>query len=113
VSVTNVGDQAGDEVVQLYASDPVASVTRPVRQLLGFARVSLQRGESRTVTFDVDTDGLSFIGPDLTRIVEPGIVELQVGSSSTDIRLRAEIELTGQVRAIHGKRQMITPAGVR
>jgi beta-glucosidase len=108
VTVTNAGGRAGEEIVQLYVSDPVASVTRPVRQLLGFARVPLSAGESRTVSFDVHTDRLSFIGADLERIVEPGPLELQVGSSSTDIRLRATLEVTGPVRTISKKRQLVT-----
>jgi beta-xylosidase len=113
VTITNAGGRAGDEVVQLYFSDPVASVTRPVTQLLGFARVSLPPGESKTVSFDIHTDRLSFIGPDLTRIVEPGTVEFQVGSSSVDIRLRTELELTGQVRTIQQRREMITKARIQ
>jgi beta-glucosidase len=108
VTVTNAGGQAGEEVVQLYASDPVASVTRPVRQLLGFARVLLTAGESRTVSFDIHTDRLSFTDASLHRIVEPGALELQVGSSSTDIRARAELELTGPARTVGKKRQMET-----
>jgi hypothetical protein len=113
VTITNAGGRAGEEIAQLYVSDPVASVTRPVRQLLGFARVPLPAGESRTVSFDIHTDRLSFIGADLERIVEPGPLELQVGSSSTDIRLRAKLELTGPVRTTGKKRQLVTPARIQ
>ena len=112
VTISNTGDQAGDEIVQLYFSAPVASVTRPVKQLLGFARLSLGCGESRTVSFDIHTDRFAFIGTDLKRTVEPGTIELQVGSSSTDIRSRAELELTGPARAVQHKRQMTTEARI-
>jgi beta-glucosidase len=80
VTVTNTGDRAGAEVVQLYGRDPVASVTRPVAQLLGYARVELGPGESRTVRFDVPAARFAFSGRDLRRIVEPG--EVQVWAAS-------------------------------
>ena len=69
VSVTNTGRRDGVEVVQLYASDPVASVTRPTTQLIGFARVPLSVGETATIGFEVHTDRLSFTSRDLGRIV--------------------------------------------
>ncbi|MBO0807028.1 MAG: glycoside hydrolase family 3 C-terminal domain-containing protein, partial [Actinobacteria bacterium] len=97
-TVSNTGSRAGTEIVQLYFRDPVCSVTRPVRQLLGFARLPLEPGEARTVSFDVHSDRFAFVGPDLVRVVEPGTIELQVGSSSTDIRLSTTIELTGHAR---------------
>jgi len=108
VTVTNTGDRAGAEVVQLYFSDPVASVTRPVRQLLGFARVNLEPGQAATVCFDIHTDRFAFVGVALDRVIEPGTIELHAGSSSTDIRSAATLELQGPARTVHGSRRLVT-----
>ncbi|MBN0041819.1 glycoside hydrolase family 3 C-terminal domain-containing protein [Cellulosimicrobium cellulans] len=80
VTVTNTGDVAGTDVVQLYARDVVGSVPRPVAQLLGYARVDLGAGESRRVTFRVPTTRLAFSDRRLVRVVEPGDVEVWVGA---------------------------------
>ncbi len=85
VRVTNTGPRSGAEVVQLYLHDPVAQVTRPESRLIGYGRVSLDPGESRTVSFDVHADLSSFTGRSGRRIVEPGELELRLGRSSTDI----------------------------
>jgi beta-glucosidase len=82
VRVTNSGTRAGTDVVQLYAHDVVASITRPVSQLLGFQRVSLAPGESARVSFSVPTTRLAFSDRDFVRVVEPGRVELWVGTPS-------------------------------
>ncbi|WP_156762179.1 glycoside hydrolase family 3 N-terminal domain-containing protein [Microbacterium karelineae] len=80
VTVTNTSDVAGADVVQLYARDVVASVTRPVAQLLGYARVDLAPGQSLRVTFDVPSQRLAFSDRRMVRVVEPGDVEVWVGS---------------------------------
>ena len=80
--VTNTGDRPGDEVVQLYVRDPAASVTRPVLELKSFVRVSLAPGESRTVTFATPAGQLGFHGRDLDYVVEPGRIDVLVGTSS-------------------------------
>ncbi|WP_062517021.1 glycoside hydrolase family 3 N-terminal domain-containing protein [Demequina gelatinilytica] len=80
VTVANTGDLAGDEVVQVYAHQRRGSVTRPVAQLIGFARVPLPPGGSRRVTFEIPAARLAFSGRDLVRAVEPGEVELWVGT---------------------------------
>jgi beta-glucosidase len=98
--VTNTGDRAGADVVQLYAGDPVASVTRPVVQLLGYARVHLEPGQSAVVELDVPTHRLAFSDRRMVRIVEPGAVQLFVGPSCADPVLTAEVELTGPVHEI-------------
>ncbi len=85
VTVTNTGRRAGDEVVQLYVRDPVASVTRPVLELASFLRVSLAPGESRTVTFETPVGQLGFHDRDLTYVVEPGRLDVLVGTSSADL----------------------------
>ncbi|MET8834179.1 glycoside hydrolase family 3 N-terminal domain-containing protein [Micromonospora sp. NPDC004540] len=82
VRVTNTGGVAGDDVVQLYGRDLVASVTRPVAQLLGYRRVHLEPGQSATVELTVPTTRLAFSDRTLTRVVEPGDVELWVGTSA-------------------------------
>ncbi|MHA6624032.1 beta-xylosidase/alpha-l-arabinosidase [Pseudonocardia sichuanensis] len=98
--VTNTGDRAGAEVVQLYARDVVASVTRPVVQLLGYARLDLEPGQSAEVVLDVPTHRLAFTDRRMVRVVEPGRVPLFVGRSCADPVLTAEVELTGPVHEI-------------
>ncbi|MER5266243.1 glycoside hydrolase family 3 N-terminal domain-containing protein [Actinosynnema sp. NPDC002837] len=107
--VRNTGDRAGAEVVQLYLHDPVASVTRPVRQLVGFARVELQAGEATEVTFRVHADRTSFTGRDGKRVVETGEVVLQVGTSSEDIRWEHSVPVTGEPRVVGHDRVLVTP----
>jgi beta-xylosidase len=82
VRVTNIGPLPGDDVVQLYARDLVGSITRPVAQLLGYRRIHLGPGQSATIEFSVPTTRLAFTDRSLTRIVEPGKVELWVGTST-------------------------------
>jgi beta-glucosidase len=91
--VTNSGSRPGDEVVQLYVHNVLASVARPVMQLAGFERVHLQRGESKTVQFTVGPDQLRMLDRDMHWIVEPGAFRVMIGSSSKDIRLRGEINV--------------------
>ncbi len=87
VSVKNTGKVAGAEVVQLYISDSEASVERPSKELKGFRKVFLQPGESRTVSFDITDDALSFFDADAHKwVVEPGEFVAHVGSASDDIR---------------------------
>jgi beta-glucosidase len=85
VTVTNTGDRSGDEVVQLYVRDPRASVTRPVLELKSFVRVELPAGASRRVTFDVPVTQLGFHGLELDYVIEPGVIDLFVGTSSADV----------------------------
>ena len=83
VRVTNTGKRVGTEVVQLYVRDDVASFTRPVRQLRGFQRVTLQPGQSKTVTFELGFDDLSMLDASLRPVIEPGRFTVFVGGSST------------------------------
>ena len=96
--VRNTGARDGAEVVQLYLSDPVAQVTRPVRQLLGFHRVALAAGAAADVSFQVHTDRTAFAGRDLTRVVEPGELKILVGTSAGNLPLQATVRLTGPIR---------------
>ncbi len=110
--VLNTGERAGTLVVQLYASDPVASVTRPVRQLTGFARVDLAPGERRTVEFAVHADLTSFTGRDLRRRVEPGEIVFTVAQSAADPGAAVTVTLTGPSRAVDHTRVMTAAARV-
>lgn len=85
VEVSNTGTRAGDEVVQLYLRDVVSSVTRPVKELCGFARVTLQPGERTRVTFTVGPEALALVDRRMRRVVEPGRFELMVGTSSVNL----------------------------
>lgn len=84
VEVTNKGTREGDEVVQLYIRDKVSSVTRPVKELKGFQRITLEPGETTTVGFVISPDMLQFYNLSMERVVEPGEFEIMVGTSSTD-----------------------------
>ena len=86
--VSNAGSRAGAEVVQLYIAEPVAPVSRPVKELKGFQRVSLQPGEKKTVKFVLTPDDLALYDPSMVRRVEPGTFNVMVGGSSEQIRLR-------------------------
>ncbi|HEY1305454.1 MAG TPA: glycoside hydrolase family 3 N-terminal domain-containing protein [Vicinamibacterales bacterium] len=83
VRITNSGSRAGDEVVQLYIRDQVSSVTRPVKELRGFARVTLKPGESKNVSFSLGPEELSLIDRRMQRVVEPGRFDIMVGTSAT------------------------------
>lgn len=102
--VKNVGDAAGDEVVQLYLHDLVAEdVTRPVKELKGFLRVSLQPGEQKRVHFRIDVRQLAFLNRAMRFVVEPGEMRVMVGASSQDIRLEAGTVLVGGKREVTRK----------
>lgn len=94
VPVKNTGSRKGDEIVQLYVSDLKSSLPRPVKELKGFSKVSLNPGEETTVSFVIDADKLKFY--DDTRqewVAEPGVFEAIIGASSTDIKGKAAFEL--------------------
>nr|UXE44973.1 beta-xylosidase [uncultured bacterium] len=84
VDITNTGQREGDEVAQLYVHQRVSSVTRAIKQLEGFQRVSLKPGEKKTVEFSVGPNALALIGNDMLPVVEPGMFDLMVGPNSVD-----------------------------
>ncbi len=86
VTLTNAGSCAGEEVVQLYISDPVASCTRPVKELKGFQKVLLQPGETREITFEITTEDLKFYNADLKHDWEAGDFNFHIGSNAEDTR---------------------------
>jgi beta-glucosidase len=98
--IKNIGSRAGDEVVQLYIRDEVASVPRPVKELKGFKRIHLAPNESRIVVFELPFDVLAFYDEATQLVVEPGTIQVMLGSSSQDIRLRGAFEVTGQKRLV-------------
>ncbi|MBK9148610.1 MAG: glycoside hydrolase family 3 C-terminal domain-containing protein [Flavobacteriales bacterium] len=89
----NTGAVAGEEVVQLYTHDELASVARPVKELKGFQRVALNPGETRTVSFTLDASMLTLFNEAMEEVTEPGMFRVMIGGSSKDIRLRALVEL--------------------
>ena len=86
VNVRNSGNRDGDEVVQLYIHDMVATIARPVKELKGFERISLKAGESRDVTFTINADMLKFYNSNLQYVAEPGDFEVMVGGNSRDVQ---------------------------
>ncbi|WP_448062819.1 beta-xylosidase/alpha-l-arabinosidase [Cellulomonas hominis] len=100
VEVRNTGDRAGTDVVQLYARDVYASVTRPVAQLLAYQRVHVEPGESVVVRFHVPTARLAFSDRSMVRIVEPGDVELWVGPSCSAKETSTMLAVTGPVHQV-------------
>jgi len=101
--VTNTGARAGDEVVQLYLGDPIASVTRPVKELRGFARIALAPGETKRVNFEIAAAQLAFYDQAMRFSVEPGPIDVLVGASSDDIRLTGSFEIVGPKAEVRDK----------
>ncbi|MFM6982601.1 MAG: glycoside hydrolase family 3 N-terminal domain-containing protein [Chitinophagaceae bacterium] len=93
VEITNSGKLKGDEVVQLYLKDEVSSVTVYETQLRGFQRVTLEPGDKKTVQFVLKSDDLKLLDKDMKWLVEPGTFEVQIGSSSEDIRLKKKFSI--------------------
>ncbi len=92
-TLTNTGNCNGEEVVQLYINDPIASVVQPIKKLKDFQKVALKSGESRLISFMIDKDKLAFYNQQLQWAAEPGKFKLLLGSASDDIRLQSEFEL--------------------
>ena len=86
VTVTNTGDRDGEETVQLYVNDKVASVVRPVKELKAFKKIFLKAGESKTVQFDISPLALGFYDAAMNYVVEPGEFEIMTGCNSNDLQ---------------------------
>ena len=112
VDVANTGQLGGDEVVQLYVRDEEASVARPVLELRGFRRVSLDPGEQRTVTFRLSAEQFAYIGADYRRVIEPGVIRFLAGTSSCDLPLNAALELTGPTVELVERHRYLTETTV-
>jgi len=92
VEVTNTGTKPGDEIVQLYIRDQISSITRPVKELRNYKRISLNTGETKKVSFDVSLEELAFYDMDMNWVAEAGTFTLMIGGSSLDQDLKT-IEL--------------------
>ena len=101
--MTNAGERRGTEVVQLYAEDTAHGVTLPAQQLVGFARLDLEPGASKTVSFTVPLSVLAYTGLSGDLVIEPGPVQVSAGSSSGDIRSTATFTVAGRTRVIPGE----------
>jgi len=86
VQVTNTGKVAGEEVVQVYIHDRISAGVRPIKELKDFTRVALQPNETKTVTFTITPDKLSYYNPDLQKVIEPGDFDVMVGANSEDVK---------------------------
>jgi len=112
IEVCNSGERAGSEVVQLYCRDEVASVARPSRMLLGFARLFLPPGQARRVSFTVHPSRLAFYDPSMRFVTEPGAFTFSIGASSVDIRAKKTVTLDGQVAEYRQREIVATQVGV-
>ncbi len=112
LKVTNTGDVRGDEVVQLYIRDEYASVPRPMKELKGYARLTLEPRQSKTVTFHLPVDQLAFYDADVSLVLEPGRIFVMLGSSSDDIRLRGEFEIVGAAKMPIRERVFVCPVTI-
>ncbi|MDE7353310.1 MAG: glycoside hydrolase family 3 C-terminal domain-containing protein [Acetatifactor sp.] len=111
-AVCNTGECEGDEVVQLYLIDRYAGMTRPVKELAGFKRVTLKPGEKKTVAFEVAASQMAFLDRDMRWKIEKGSIGVEIGSSSEDIRLTGEYLvkndgwIEGRNRAFYAKAEI-------
>jgi beta-glucosidase len=100
VDVTNNGDYVGDEVVQLYSRMAYVTVTRPIKELKGFKRITLEPGQTKTITFELFTNQFGFYNREMRYVIEPGVIEIMVGASSEDLPLKMKIEIIGETSEI-------------
>ncbi|HZH36826.1 MAG TPA: fibronectin type III-like domain-contianing protein, partial [Flavisolibacter sp.] len=91
VTLSNTGNYDGEEVVQLYIYDPVASVTQPLKKLKGFQKIFLKKGESREIKFMITTEELKFFNADLKWVAEPGDFKVFIGTDSENVKEAAFI----------------------
>lgn len=103
----------GEEVVQLYVHDEFASTPRLIKELKGYQRLMLQPGQTCKITFRLPVNQLAFYDLDLNLIVEAGKIDLMVDSSSEDIRLCGEFEISGDKRMIIKDRVFVCPVSVQ
>ena len=109
----NSGKVFGTEVAQLYINDPVASITRPVKQLKAFARVELQPGQQALVSFKVPVNLLAFVDSHQNWVVEHGEIKLMIGSSSADLRLHGSFDIDGAVTDVGAHRAYLSTVDVQ
>ncbi len=112
VNVKNSGAVSGDEVVQLYTYQKYTSIPRPVRELRGYRRVSLEPGETCTLSFLLPVNQLAFYNRDLSLVLERGVVEVMIGSSSEDIRQMGTFEIVGDEKMAVTNRVFVCPVSI-
>jgi beta-glucosidase len=112
LDVRNTGARSGDEVVQLFTCDEYGCVPRPVKELKGFARLTLQPGETRHITFHLPVDQLAFYDEALKLVVEAGTIKVMVGASSADIRCEGSFEIVGERKSPLKDRLFVCPFDV-
>lgn len=113
IDVKNTGATRGDEVVQLYINDIQSEVTRPVKELKGFKRITLEPGQKKTIVFTISATQLGFYNRDMKYVVEPGTIRVMAGSSSEDIRQTDEFEINGEIAEIKENRKYFTRVGIK
>ncbi|WP_215699013.1 glycoside hydrolase family 3 N-terminal domain-containing protein [Clostridium sp. MCC353] len=111
-AVANTGERQGDEVVQLYYHTKKAHVVRPVKQLAGFKKVSLEPGEKKRVTFRLKTSQLGYYNEEMEFVVEPTVMDIMIGTSAHQIAYTGEITLTGEKVNVMGRRSYTCEADV-
>ena len=109
VTIKNIGDLAGEEVVQLYLCDEYASLPRPVKELKGFSRLSLEPGEAKRVIFHLPINQMAYYDHELKLVLEPGNFKVMAGSSSDDIRLQDDFTVAGDMAYVIQKRVFVCP----
>ena len=112
LTVKNVGQVAGEEVVQLYVHDEFACVPRPVKELKGYRRLYLEPGEMKQITFHLPVNQLAFYDLDINLVIEAGTIKVMLGSSSKDIRLQGEFEIIGDKKQPVSARVFVCPVTV-
>ena len=112
LTIQNTGSLAGDEVVQLYTCDEYACVPRPVKELKGFARLSLQSGETRRLTFHLPVNQLAFYDEEMKLVVEAGTIRVMLGASSADIRCEDGFEILGAQKTPIQDRLFVCPVEI-
>jgi len=113
LAVKNIGKVAGEETVQLYVHDEYASIPRPVKELKGYQRVTLEPGETKQIMFHLPVDQLAFYDIDLNLTLEPGKIFVMLGCSSEDIRLTGDFEIFGEEKILVKERVFVCPVDVR
>lgn len=104
MTLTNTGEHAGAQVLQLYVEDDITSVVRPIKFLAGYCKLHLDPGASKRIHCHLSSDVLSFVGKDYRRIVEPGTIQLVLGFDSEEVQAQHTVQVTGPVREVGSKR---------
>jgi len=112
LTIRNTGPVAGDEVVQLYICDEYGCVPRPVKELKGFTRITLQPDESRGITFHLPVNQLAFHDEELKLVLEAGMIKVMVGASSADIRCEGSFEIIGAPKTLIKERLFVCPVEI-